>query len=135
MHGTRKSFHSNGKLRSETIWENGLANGPSRSYDATGRLQREANMKNGKRDGLLTYYWLGTDTPKRIISYKMGKVDGPVKEFYTNGKIKREMNFKNDEMHGKESEYDLKGKVVRQQFWFGGDKVSKKELKLKLKSR
>tara|TARA_B100001013_G_scaffold278463_1_gene178560 strand:- start:1627 stop:2442 length:816 start_codon:yes stop_codon:yes gene_type:complete len=135
VHGTRKSFHSNGKLRSETIWENGLANGPSRIYDATGRLQREANMKNGKRDGLQTYYWLRTDTPKRIINYKMGKVDGQGKEFYTNGKIKREMNFKNDELHGKDTEYDLRGKVVRLQFWFGGDKVSRKELKLKLKSR
>ena len=129
VHGVRKMYHPNGKVRSESVYVKGLTEGPTRSYTPEGKVTRESTMRKGKRDGVMTDYWPETGKPKRVIPYDKGKVDGVVREYYRNGQLKREMIFKDDVMHGIEKQYEADGTLVRTRYWKDDDRVSEEEFR------
>jgi len=127
MHGARKAFFPDGRLRSEIPYVDGVADGPARIWDAGGKLLSEGTMKAGKRHGPMTEYWPGTDQPQRIIHYKDDRIDGLVREFYQSGKLKRERSFRNESPHGEDRSFNENGEVASLRYWHDGDPVSKEE--------
>jgi antitoxin component YwqK of YwqJK toxin-antitoxin module len=73
--GLWKFYHSNGKLKEESHWNNDIKNGPSTEFFESGNKMLDANIINGKKSGLCT-------------------------EWFENGQIKNERNFKNDKLEG-----------------------------------
>jgi len=127
MHGARKAFFPDGKLRSEIPYVEGLADGLARIWDADGKLLSEGTMKAGKRDGTMIEYWPGTDQPQRVIHYKDDRIDGLVREFYRSGKVKRERSFRNESPHGEDRTFHENGEVAALRYWHNGAPVSKDE--------
>ncbi|MCZ7649479.1 MAG: toxin-antitoxin system YwqK family antitoxin [Planctomycetota bacterium] len=125
VHGVKKLYHSNGKLRSETTYVNGAREGESKSYDLPGRLERVTAYKNDKREGEMLDYWTATGKPKRIVPYKADKVDGTVKEFYESGQVRREVPLKDDRFDGIEVQYDESGAIARKRYWIQDKEVDK----------
>ena len=129
LEGVRRTFHSPEHLRTETTYKNDVADGPSRTFDAEGKLLRESIMKKGKRHGVMTDYWPGTDQVKRVIDYRDGLVHGVMREYYANAQLKREMPFQGDLMHGEEKHFEVDGTVSRLRFWIKGEQVPQDEFK------
>lgn len=135
MHGKRRVYFPDGKVKSETSYVDGLAEGPSRIWDENGKLLSESAMKAGKRHGAMTEYWPGTDVPQRVIQYKNDRIHGAVREFYSSGKLKRERDFLNEAAHGEDRYFDENGKLANLSYWFDGVPVSKEEFKNRSKAQ
>jgi antitoxin component YwqK of YwqJK toxin-antitoxin module len=127
IQGVRKTFHPEGRLQMEAAYENGVAEGPTRTYAFSGTLIREESHKDGKRHGLARDFWPETGKPKREIEYDVGKVVGVAREYYADGRLKRELPFKDNAMHGVEVQYEADGTVVRKCYWLDGRKVSQED--------
>ncbi len=133
MHGLRKVFFPSSKIRSETKYVNGVADGLARIWDAKGNLLSTCTMKNGKRQGETVEYWPGSKQPARSISYQNGVTHGLVREYYRNGKLKRERAFRLEMAHGEDRIFNEKGVVIHKRYWFDGDPVSKEEFEKRTK--
>ncbi len=129
MHGTRRVYFPDGKVKSETQYVDGLAEKRAVIWDGSGKLMSECTMKAGKRHGAMTEYWPGTDQIQRTASYKNDRLDGVVREFYRNGKLKRERRFRDDKAHGEDRIFGEGGNVTNERYWFDGDPVSKEAFK------
>ena len=123
VHGTKKTFHVNGKLASESSFEQGTITGESRTYDDEGRPMRVARYKKGKKHGEMMDYWPTNGKLKRVVLYKKGIVHGVAKEFYLSGKPKWERPFKDNLQHGTEKHYDEDGTVTRTRRWKKGQEL------------
>lgn len=121
--GMRRTYHPDGRLRSETTCRRGVPDGPARTFDAEGALLRESAMKNGRRHGEMKDYWPGTTQVRKVIPYRDGLVEGLVREYYKDGRIKRETEFCNDRMHGEDHHYAADGERVRTVRWKDGDEL------------
>jgi len=55
-HGYYRMYWSNGKLKADANYQDGLGHGPQKTYYENGQLQEEWGMKNGLEDGVHKYY-------------------------------------------------------------------------------
>ena len=133
MHGAQKTLLPNGKVQTETVYVNGIANGPTRIWDEEGNLTSEGLMKNGKLDGRFVEYWPGTKQAKRTIHYQMGVTHGPVTEYYRSGKLKRKRAFRNEAAHGEDRLYNEDGTIAKARYWLDGNPVTKREFEKRSK--
>ncbi len=108
--GIRKSYHDNGKIRSEVSYKGGKKNGLAKDYYATGQLRLEMNYKDGEKDGESKMYY---ENGKlfRITPYKGGLIDGIQKKYRENGDLMSEAPFKLDKPGLGLKEYTLQNKL------------------------
>ena len=96
----KEEFHSNGKLRSRTMYQSkndgGKKHGLSEYYSENGKLGRKENYKDGKEDGPAEGYHSNGQLSYKV-NYKDGKKDGPSEYYYENGDFKSWSCFKNGE--------------------------------------
>ena len=57
VNGVVCSYHSNGKIRDETPFKNGLQEGITKCYYESGKLEYEDPYKNDKREGIAKSYY------------------------------------------------------------------------------
>ncbi len=133
IHGEKKSFYPDGKVRSVTRYVKGDPVGESVTYMPDGKVVRRVRFKGGERHGETVDSFAGTDRPRRIVPYRKGKVHGLVREFHENGKTKREMLFRDNVLHGEEKHYDADGKLERTRYWIEGELVTEGVFKDKYK--
>lgn len=85
LHGKYKEFYENGKILSETTYENGLRQGKSITYLENGKVIGKTNYIDGKKEGK------SIETFKNMIqkkaNYKNDKIDGDMFLYYPNGKL------------------------------------------------
>jgi len=98
--GIHKTYHSNGNIKSETMYKNGKQNGLAIWWDAPGQKGRERNYIDGKLNGLETEFHVNGQ--KMIeTNYKNGKKDGS-ETFWYKGRENKSL-FKD----GKEIDLDV----------------------------
>ncbi len=100
----KKDFWDNGKLASEGIYINNIANGNMKWYHENGYLAGEGEMVNDKRNGLWKVY---------------------NKE---NGKLSAEGNFTDDNKNGDWKLYNDKGTLCKIQFWKNNKLIKEEEI-------
>ena len=111
--GILRTFWANGKLRTETTYQNGVRNGIYRQYYANGTLEFEVPYRNDKRDGDLRY-WYENGVFSHLIQYKEGLRHGKTEYHYAMGSAKsHEIEYRNDKAAGTEFEYTPKGGIQR----------------------
>ncbi len=132
LHGTKKTYHHDGKVASETTFVQGAVAGESRNYAPDGKVTRVARYKDGKRDGEMTDYWENGQV-KRVVVYRLGQVHGVSREYYLNGKVKCERAFKDNRQHGVETSYTDTGAVEKVRYWLAGEPVEKAEFNAQFK--
>lgn len=81
--GIWKNWYPNGKLKSETEWNDGIKNGKYLLYSTNGVLKEEGKFKKGKKHGIVKRY-----TINEVIEfkYKKGKLiisQNKIKTFFT----------------------------------------------------
>jgi antitoxin component YwqK of YwqJK toxin-antitoxin module len=91
---TRKEFYSNGKIKSEAKWKNGVKNGESVLYDSVGNVLSRQNFANDTLQGKsITYHVSGNVF--LIENYDRGVLNGEFLKFYENGYVGGKGRYKN----------------------------------------
>ena len=102
--GVEKSYFSNGSLRSETPYVNGVRHGKAFNYYANGNLRSEINYVNGKQEGeTKTYYKNGK--LEKVYTYADDMLNGPAKSYDEEGYLFSVTTFLNNVQHDKETGY------------------------------
>lgn len=107
--GLWKEFWSNGDLKSEVNYKNGLKNGLEiKWYDVPDCVEQEAYFKEGVLDGTSIYY---SKKCKKDFSetFKKGLKDGPEVSYYPNGNVKAEGFFMKGYLNGYYRVYNKDG--------------------------
>ena len=100
----KKTYYSDGGIRTEQTYKNKKLNGPSRFYASNGKIEKESIYRDGKLNGITTKYYENGNA-KSKENYKQGKLNGVSTEYYENGKIEREVTYKNDKKNGTSKVY------------------------------
>jgi antitoxin component YwqK of YwqJK toxin-antitoxin module len=112
--GCRKykyEYYSNGAIKREVEYSNGIKNGMMREYHLNGNLKSIANWKNDKLSGeSITYYEDGTTILSKC-NWTEGKRDGTCNYYYSNGAIEIENNYVDGELSGVCKEYYSNGNL------------------------
>ena len=103
-----KTYHENGKLKSEVNLKDGKVEGLGKSYHENGKLQSEGNYKDGKREGLFkTYFENGKLLREGYL--KDDKEEGLWKLYHENGQLESEGNMKDSKHEGLWKSYHENG--------------------------
>jgi len=86
----KKTYHYNGKLKSELILKDGKKDGQSRFYYENGQLEEEGNYLDGKKVGLWKEYdQKGQLSRERMMDSGYNDITkGWVKCYYSNGQLR-----------------------------------------------
>ncbi len=95
--GTWKTFHENGRLKSESYFKNGRINGYLKEYDDKGKLLASTRYVDGE-----IYI-----EPEKLEQKLLVK-----KEYYENGKVKNTGGFLNDVPVGQHTDYSASGEII-----------------------
>ena len=111
--GTVKKYRKNGKLLSETEYDNGVKRGLARSYYEDGSLYSEMRYEQGKKQGLAVWYY--EDVPGKVYQetpYVDNKKHGLRKKYHKNGELMAKIPFEEDHLGKFVEEFDKSGKPV-----------------------
>lgn len=95
----KKEYYGNGKIKSETTYVDGKANGIKKEYYESGELEIESTKLNGKTNGI--FKW-----------------------FFKNGNLKCEAYYVNDLRNGVQKYYDIRGNIESEANFVDGKMVS-----------
>lgn len=109
--GISYTFYPKVKLKSETIYKNGVRVGEEKGFYENRKPKYQANFNN-LQEGVTEFFY-ENGVVKRSENYTKGKLNGTVKEFYANGKKKGIASYENGKMLGKYQSYYPNGKVKR----------------------
>lgn len=93
LHGWRRTYHDNGVLKREIMYENGVYNGPFRIFNEERVIVEELNYKKGKKDKECTYYY-DDGTLLRTENWDEDVKHGDFKTFYYQGHIQTTETYK-----------------------------------------
>ncbi len=109
--GLAKEFYSNGSLKKEAYFENGLPQGKVNIYDQNGRIiaieQYEKGLKNGQT---VLYNFIQNVLAEEKLDYKNGMINGKHQLFGPNGKLILVEEYKNDKLNGTREIFFQNGK-------------------------
>lgn len=101
------------KIKEETIYEKGIANGVSKIFYPTGELKQKLFYKNNVlQDTIYNYYRSGDIEEK--ITLKDGLRNGLNIGYHPNGMVSWKVDYINGEPNGKYVAYHLNGKIARE---------------------
>jgi surface protein len=85
----KKTYHSDGTLRSEYETINGVSHGYYRQYHKNGQLQVETYYENGRqKEGKVISYHSNGQLARRVFVDNFNMFNGDFEEFFSNGGIK-----------------------------------------------
>lgn len=109
LHGTIKSFHTDGKIYGIRFYDNGLKIGKHIYIYSNGKTELEHSFVNGVKDGpYIAYYPNGNVMEK--FNYKMGKEDGVYQYYHENGQLWTEKIYDNGLVIEVKGNYSKNGK-------------------------
>ncbi|MDR1835346.1 MAG: toxin-antitoxin system YwqK family antitoxin, partial [Fusobacteriaceae bacterium] len=135
--GLAKGYYSDGKLRTELTFRDGVPDGPSKGYYVNGKLRSEGNFEKDKKAGVWQHYFEngavqireeyngdkcvvrdyfenGNLSMERHI--EGGKLNGPLTWYYENGALNGQCNFTEDVAEGIETRYFEDGKTKKSEY-------------------
>ncbi len=107
-------------------YKDGVEEGLSRHYDKDGKLTAEGENKNNREVGKWKYYKNGI--LEKIIS-NVENFESGYKEFYENGQLKEEGLYKDGKKDGKQNEYPIDEKKIREKTYIDGEIISERVIK------
>lgn len=116
--GTIRATHPNGKIALEEAYQNGLLHGSIKSYFSNGQLQSLKNYQYGDYDGPQTYYYPDGKV-KLKESYISDEAHGRWEKFDTSGRIEWVMNYSHGYPQGVAEQYNQGKKVKSVKFYYG----------------
>lgn len=108
LHGPSSFYSPDGKLLSRTWFIRGMRQGKKWTYYTSGEVHSLERFYQGKPHGKQEYYYQDR-TPKSIFSYKNGIIDGEVILYHGNGQLSRQLNFILGKREGVEHIWDESG--------------------------
>jgi antitoxin component YwqK of YwqJK toxin-antitoxin module len=143
LDGPVLSYHPNGRLKSETLYVNGKAQGPDNQYFDNGAIEFSRINVDGRPDGWLTTYFIdGTVKEKKLFkdgverSYEQwneqGKQtlqwqwdeqhrkQGDFKQWYADGQLKEHRKYKDDKLQGASTTWHENGEIASSSSYVGG---------------
>ena len=132
------TLHSNGKKKSEAIFEHGLLDGVMRGWYANEQKGTEINYKNGKIHGL-KIGWHSNGNKAAEANFRHGKKHGLETEWFPSGVKQFEINFNNGKLDGTWTTWTEKGTKFAERTFDHGKPLSLKswnekgELQMSLK--
>lgn len=94
QNGLTKTYYNNGKLKSETMYMNGMINGISKTYNENEQLISEIPFTDNKMNGTSKVYY-ASGKLKNETPYLNNIMNGSVKFFYENGQLQTETKYSN----------------------------------------
>ena len=108
--GVVREYYPDGKIFSETYYQEGIRQGALKIYYSNGKLKVEGYFKNDKLDGMAkSYYESGVLAAEEI--YKNGFLDGTIKNYNQKGKLKFIKEYVKGKKSGKTIEFYDDGKT------------------------
>lgn len=108
---------------SEETYVEDVLNGTYKEFHPNGEVKVQGNYKNGLFDSKWLYFdERGVPVGEAIFD----KGNGILKGYYPNGKPLREVNYVNNKKNGKETHWDITGKVDKI-IYYKDDKIEKIE--------
>jgi antitoxin component YwqK of YwqJK toxin-antitoxin module len=123
-HGIQRTWHANGRLKSESPYRDGVMHGTFRGWDAEGKLLGNFEMDAGTGTWK---EWYPNGQLHESKEFKKGKLHGESRLFYEDGKRRQTITFRDDKAHGVSFIWDRDGKLVEGSplFYLRGERVSK----------
>ena len=118
-YGTFKYYHTNGKLKSVTEFQQGVHKVKTTIYHENGKKASEGAYIDQQKDGEWRYY-SNQDTLIKVENYQVGKRNGVWKIYSTNGVLLQECNYLNDKRDGLSNDYYLNGQVSLEEHYVAG---------------
>ena len=118
-YGTFKYYHTNGKLKSVTEFQQGVHKVKTTIYHENGKKASEGAYIDQQKDGEWRYY-SNQDTLIKVENYQVGKRNGVWKIYSTNGVLLQECNYLNDKRDGLSKDYYLNGLVSLEEHYVAG---------------
>jgi antitoxin component YwqK of YwqJK toxin-antitoxin module len=113
LHGTKKEYYRDSKLKKEVNYENGILHGPFLVYDFEGNLLQELNYEEAEKDGEWKYYY-NDGSLLKIENWDEGVKEGVFKTFYIQGHIQSMETYKKGMKHGEFMERFPDDKIKRE---------------------
>jgi antitoxin component YwqK of YwqJK toxin-antitoxin module len=96
QNGQGKMYDTNGVLRYDGEWKNGLENGQGKMYDENGVLKYDGEWKNGMKHGQGICYYDDNGILRYDGEWESGTRNGKGKMFNKNGQLIHDCIWKND---------------------------------------
>jgi len=109
-YGTFKYYHTNGKLKSITEFQQGVHKVKTTIYHENGHKASEGAYIDQLKEGEWRYY-SNSDTLLKVEHYKTGDRDGLWQTYSTSGVLLEECNYLNNKRNGMYKTYYLNGIV------------------------
>ena len=120
----KKTYHSDGTLRSEYETINGVSHGYYRQYHKNGQLQVETYYENGRqKEGIVVSYHSNGQLARRVFVDSMNLLNGDFEEFFSNGGIKARGFYRYDKRFDREV-YHANGVLKKETIFDGNGHVS-----------
>ena len=132
--GMELDYHTNGVVKLQMTFTNGLPYGLNTVWHSNGNKQSEGKFLKGKRNGLWEM-WFDNGKPDKAGNFVNGKPDGLQVFWHTNQVKSVEWEYKNGMPHGKMKRFHENGKLeqegsydmgMRTGEWFAWDENGKK---------
>lgn len=135
IEGVKKEFYPDGEVLSEVEMDDSKANGTTKTYSPEGELMREGQMKEGDRHGQMIDYWPETGEPRRKVVYDKGKIVDDVTMYHENGNVQRVIPIEDNVRQGVGKVCDEQGEETEKTYWVDGRRVSKFEYEQFVRNR
>jgi len=113
FHSIRKEWNEDGSLKSEVQYENGIKNGFDRRFFYNGIIDHETPYVNGKKHGIEKWmYDDKSDVVFHEIPYVNGKKHGIERYRYSTGAVELEITYFDDMASDSEMVFRDDGQVV-----------------------
>jgi antitoxin component YwqK of YwqJK toxin-antitoxin module len=122
--GIWRTYHGNGQLLREEIYQNDTLNGTSITYDENGRVYTKCQYRMGVMVDSFTHYYGNGKVNFWKWHDSTGKTQGPMKVFDANGEVRQEGQFKDDHMEGVWKTFYPNGKVKDFEFYRNNERDS-----------
>ena len=106
--GMELDYHTNGLVKFQMTFTNGLTYGLNTAWHLNGAKQSEGRFTNGKREGLWNM-WFDNGKPDKQGMFSEGKPDGLQIFWHTNGVKSVEWYHKEGLRHGKSDTFHKNG--------------------------
>ena len=132
--GMELDYHTNGIVKLQMTFTNGLPYGTNTVWHLNGNKQTEGEFADGKRNGLWRM-WFDNGKPDKVGTFVNGKPDGLQVFWHTNQVKAVEWEYKEGMPHGKIKRFHENGELeqegsydmgMRTGEWFAWDKNGKK---------
>ena len=124
-HGHRIMWHSNGQKESEGNFENGARAGLWKTWYPSGQPDKQGKFVNGKPEGM-QIFWHTNGVKSVEWMHRDGIPHGEMKAYHPNGKLKQQGDYLEGRRDAQWMAWDKQGVKIREALFLKGNLVTEK---------